>query len=42
LDVSAFLGAFTVNDPAADLTGDGRFNFFDVSAFLVAFAAGCP
>jgi len=26
----------------ADLTGDGTLNFFDVSAFLSAFAAGCP
>gem|GEM_PF-6505622 len=25
----------------ADLTGDGMLNFFDVSAFLSAFAAGC-
>lgn len=41
-DVSAFLDAFAVNDPAADFTDDGLFNFFDVSAFLSAFAAGCP
>jgi FG-GAP-like repeat len=26
----------------ADLTEDGTLNFFDVSAFLQAFAAGCP
>lgn len=26
----------------ADINGDGNLNFFDVSAFLNAFAAGCP
>lgn len=26
----------------ADLNGDGLLNFFDVSAFLAAFSAGCP
>jgi len=41
-DVSAFLAAFSVNDPAADFTSDGEWNFFDVSAFLNAFNAGCP
>jgi len=41
-DVSAFLTAFSEQDPAADFNGDGNFNFFDVSAFLSAFNAGCP
>ncbi len=41
-DVSAFLNAYALNDPAADFTNDGLFNFFDVSAFLTAFNAGCP
>ncbi len=41
-DISVFLAAYTVNDPAADFDGDGNFNFFDVSAFLASFAAGCP
>lgn len=41
-DVSAFLSAFTNQDPSADFTNDGNFNFFDVSAFLGAFSAGCP
>lgn len=41
-DVSAFLGAFTAQDPAGDFNGDGNWNFFDVSAFLGAFSAGCP
>jgi len=41
-DVSAFLNAFSAQDPIADFTGDGVFDFFDVQAFLQAFAAGCP
>lgn len=41
-DVSAFLSAYTANDPVADFTDDGVWNFFDVSAFLGAFADGCP
>lgn len=41
-DVSAFLSAFTSQDPIADFTGDLNFNFFDVSAFLSMFTAGCP
>lgn len=41
-DVSAFLSAFSTQNPAADFTNDGIFNFFDVSAFLSAFSAGCP
>lgn len=41
-DVSAFLAAFSVQDPVADFAGEGNFDFFDVSAFLAAFSAGCP
>ncbi len=41
-DVSAFLAAFSANDPIADFNNDGMFNFFDVSSFLSAFSAGCP
>jgi len=41
-DVSAFLSAFSANDPTADFNGDGLFNFFDVSGFLSQFSAGCP
>ena len=41
-DVSAFLSAYSSNDPVADFTKDGEFNFFDVSAFLAAYGAGCP
>ncbi len=42
-DVSAFLLAFSTNDPAADLAVPfGTFDFSDVAAFLGAFGAGCP
>lgn len=41
-DVLTFLGAFSANDMAADLTNDGILDFFDVLTFLNAFAAGCP
>jgi hypothetical protein len=42
-DISAFLSAFTNQDPAADLAAPiGSFTFADISAFLAAFAAGCP
>ncbi len=42
-DISAFLQAFTAQDPAADLAAPaGQFTFADISAFLAAFAAGCP
>jgi hypothetical protein len=42
-DISAFLAAFTAQDPAADLAPpQGQFTFADISAFLAAFSAGCP
>jgi len=41
-DVSAFLIAFSNQDPIADFTSDGEFNFFDVSDFLAQYATGCP
>ncbi|KAA0216511.1 MAG: hypothetical protein DYG94_05015 [Leptolyngbya sp. PLA3] len=41
-DVQAFLQAFSMHDPSADLTGDGLYDFFDVQAFLSAFSFGCP
>jgi hypothetical protein len=41
-DISAFLTAMAVQDPAADFNNDGAVNFFDISAFLSAFSAGCP
>jgi len=42
LDVSAFLAAYSNDDPAADFTNDGLFNFLDVSAFLTEYGFGCP
>jgi glycosidase len=41
-DVSAFLNAFSAEDPIADFTEDGQFNFFDVSDFLNVYGEGCP
>lgn len=40
-DVSAFVAAFSSQDPAVDFDGNGMFNFFDVSAFLSQYSAGC-
>ena len=41
-DVSEFLNAYNAQDPSADFNGDGLFTFFDVSAFVTEFLAGCP
>lgn len=41
-DISAFLTAYSNQDPAADFNNDGQFDFFDISAFLNAYSAGCP
>lgn len=41
-DVSAFLSAYSAQDPIADINQDRVFDFFDVSAFLSAYNAGCP
>lgn len=42
-DISAFLAAFSSNDPLADLAAPvGQFTFADISAFLASFTAGCP
>jgi FG-GAP repeat protein len=41
LDVSAFLSAFSSQDPLADYNGDGMYNFLDVSEFLSDYSAGC-
>ncbi len=42
--IDGFRIATQVCDSAceADFTGDGVLDFFDISAFLVAYAAGCP
>ncbi len=42
LDISAFLSAYSMQEPAADFNTDGNFNFLDISEFLSAFADGCP
>jgi FG-GAP repeat len=39
---AAYVFDLHCNDCPADLTGDGVLNFFDVSAFIQLFAAGCP
>jgi len=39
-DISAFLAAFSNQDPIADFNNDGEWNFFDISAFLTAFSNG--
>lgn len=41
-DVSAFISAYSAQDPVADFNGDLSFDFFDVSAFIGAYNAGCP
>ena len=41
-DISLFLQLYAEQDPAADWNCDGAWNFFDNSAFLIDFDAGCP
>ena len=41
-DILSFLDAFSAEDAAGDLTGDGNFDFFDIQAYLNAFSSGCP
>jgi len=41
-DVSAFISAFSAQDPVADLNADRVWDFFDVSAYIDAYNAGCP
>ncbi len=42
-DISAFLSAFSAQNPSADLAAPaGQFTFADITAFLAAFSAGCP
>lgn len=41
-DVYSFLDLMVTQDLYADFNNDGALNFFDVSAFLTAFNAGCP
>jgi hypothetical protein len=42
-DITQFLTLYNQQAPGADLAEPlGAFNFFDLAAFLDAFAAGCP
>ncbi len=41
-DTSAFFGAYTAGDSAADMDGNGTHNFLDISIFLSLMSAGCP
>ncbi len=42
-DISVFISAFSVQDPAADLAApSGAWTFADISTFLALFGAGCP
>mgnify|MGYP003630153182 CR=1 FL=1 len=41
-DVSAFTSAWSNNEASADLNGDGIWNFFDLSVFMISYSAGCP
>jgi hypothetical protein len=41
-DVGVFVQAFVAGERRADLTADRRHDFFDVAAYLRAYAAGCP
>ncbi len=41
-DALTFLEAFNTQQPEADLNGDGHFNFFDISSFLISYVDGCP
>ncbi len=42
-DIADFLDLFTNHDPRADLAPPtGAWDFFDISAYLAAFSAGCP
>jgi hypothetical protein len=40
-DAYAFVSAFLIGDPAADLTGDGIFDLRDIGLFIDAINAGC-
>lgn len=42
-DISAFIGLFNADDPAADFAAPfGSLNFFDVAEYIAQFNAGCP
>ena len=41
-DITAFVSAFTSNDPVADFDGNGVYDLSDITSFVSAFSAGCP
>ena len=41
-DISAFVTAFTNQQPLADLAPDGLFDLADITVFVNSFTAGCP
>ncbi len=41
-DISVFVGAFTTQQPPADLNNDGVFDLADISGFVGSFSDGCP
>jgi subtilisin-like proprotein convertase family protein len=41
-DVLAFIDAYNLQKPSADLTEDGSFDIFDVLEFISLYNAGCP
>lgn len=41
-DISAFIGSFLGQQPAADIDGNGVYDLTDLVAFIDFFTAGCP
>ncbi|MGJ8635223.1 MAG: GC-type dockerin domain-anchored protein [Phycisphaerales bacterium] len=41
-DAIQFAEVFSLQNPLSDFNFDGQYDFFDISAFLSAFIAGCP
>ena len=41
-DITAFVSAFTGQNPAGDLDGNGLFDLADITIFVNAFTSGCP
>lgn len=42
LDISAFLTAYSNEEPGADFNNDANWDFLDISAFLQSYSMGCP
>lgn len=41
-DVSLLLIGYQAQDPLADWNGDGAWDYFDVSGFIMDYFVGCP